>query len=55
MNDFLTEKECKELIGLVGEPVLYKSLVEFYSEVFPKKKKSFIEQQIEMLQKLQNE
>lgn len=55
MDDFLAEKECKELIGLVGEPVLYKSLIEFYSEVFPKKKNTFIEEQIKMLQKLQNE
>ncbi|MGX5683270.1 AAA family ATPase [Chryseobacterium cucumeris] len=54
LNNFLTEKECRELISLVGEPVLYKSLMEFYSEVFPKKKKDFIDEQIEMLTKLRN-
>ncbi|WP_185246267.1 AAA family ATPase [Chryseobacterium bernardetii] len=51
-SEFLLEKECRKLISLVGEPVLYKSLMEFYSEVFPQKKKDFIDQQIEMLEKL---
>lgn len=54
VKELLGEKECENFIALVGEPVLYESLVEFYSQVFPEKKKDFIESQIAMLKKMKN-
>ena len=46
------ETYCKKLIELVGEPMLYVSLMELYVEVFQSKKEEFIQSQIDRLEKL---
>ncbi|TMM31222.1 hypothetical protein FDT66_04430 [Polaribacter aestuariivivens] len=46
------ETYCKKLIELVGEPILYMSLMELYTEVFQSKKEEFIQSQIDRLEKL---
>lgn len=60
LNNIATPSEkydktyCKELIELVGEPILYMSLMELYTEVFQSKKEEFIQSQIDRLEKLKN-
>lgn len=51
-SSMLSEGECREIIGLVGEPVLYQSLMELFLQVFPEKRLNFIDQQLEYLSKL---
>lgn len=46
------EEYCKKLIELVGEPLLYISLMELYAEASQSTKDSFIQSQIDRLQKL---
>lgn len=48
----LSLKECKDLISIVGEPVLYNSLIELYIEVNSNGDDSFIDAQIEKLKQL---
>ena len=43
---------CKNLIEIVGEPMLYSSLIELYTEVYVSEKDNFIDKQILRLQKL---
>jgi len=43
---------CKNLIEIVGEPMLYSSLAELYIEAYVSEKDNFIDQQILRLQKL---
>lgn len=45
---------CEEIISIVGEPVLYYSLLELYSEAYPESKYVFIDKQIQKLNKLKN-
>jgi len=47
----LSVTECEHLISLIGEPVLYRTLMEFYRDVFPRDE-SYISQQIAFLQSL---
>lgn len=44
--------ECQKCIAIVGEPVLYQSLIELYLSVFPKHKESLIERQLAFLTRL---
>lgn len=43
---------CKLLIELVGEPMLYMSLMELYSQTFKESKNEFIQSQIDKLEEL---
>lgn len=43
---------CKNVIDIIGEPILSFSLIELYTEAFPDEKKSFIDEQIKRLQNL---
>jgi len=47
--------KCKTIIDVVGEPILYMSLMELYSETFKKSNVEFIEAQIKKLEKLKND
>jgi energy-coupling factor transporter ATP-binding protein EcfA2 len=51
-DGLLTKEECGAIISIVGEPILYTSLIELYSEAFPNDRKSLIDQQIEYLNAL---
>ncbi|RYE59583.1 MAG: hypothetical protein EOP48_00425 [Sphingobacteriales bacterium] len=51
-NSLLDKTRCSEYIAIVGEPVLYQSLVELYLKVFPKHKDSFIDRQLKFLNTL---
>lgn len=51
-NSLLDKKQCCDYIAIVGEPVLYQSLVELYLKVFPKHKDNFIDRQLEFLNAL---
>jgi hypothetical protein len=46
------ETYCKRLIELVGEPILYMSLMELFVEAFKSKKDEFIQSQINKLEEL---
>lgn len=48
----LSKLDCEKIISFVGEPVLYNSLMELYSQAYPTSKNDFINQQIKLLQKL---
>jgi len=48
----LSKEDCKKVISLVGEPMLYMSLMELYSEAFTDTGDDFIENQINKLKKL---
>lgn len=50
----LSLKECEELISIVGEPVLYNSLMEMYVEAFSNIGDEFIDSQIKKLTELKN-
>jgi predicted ATP-binding protein involved in virulence len=49
------ETYCKRLIELVGEPMLYMSLMELYSQTFKESKNEFIDNQIKKLIQLRND
>lgn len=50
----LDQKQCSSIISIVGEPVLYNSLMELYSKAFPVDESNFIRSQIDKLSKLLN-
>lgn len=50
----LSKPQCEAWIAIVGEPVLYQSLMELYHQAFGRKGRAFIQNQIEFLQRLQN-
>jgi len=50
----LEQTQCASIISIVGEPVLYNSLMELYSQAFPNDETSFIQSQIDKLTKLLN-
>lgn len=52
LNEKYNSKYCSNLIDIIGEPMLYNSLVELYTEAYPLEKENFIKRQIERLQKL---
>jgi len=52
LNEKYNSEYCSNLIDLIGEPILYNSLIELYSEAYPSEKENFIKQQIKRLQKL---
>lgn len=52
LNDKYNSEYCSNLIDIIGEPILYNSLIELYSEAYPSAKENFIKQQIKRLQKL---
>lgn len=45
----LSEDDCKKIIEIVGEPILYFSLMELYCEAYPTSKDSYIETQLNKL------
>ncbi len=47
--DILSQKVCKQIISVVGEPMLYMSLMEIYVETFNDSKNDFIDEQIQKL------
>ncbi|SNR16661.1 AAA family ATPase [Tenacibaculum jejuense] len=49
------EKECKGIINIVGEPILYMSLMDLYTETFKNSKNTFINEQIKKLEKLRDD
>ncbi|WP_213068776.1 AAA family ATPase [Flavobacterium columnare] len=51
-SDKFDKNYCKNVIDIIGEPILSFSLIELYTEAFPDEKKSFIEEQIKRLQNL---
>jgi hypothetical protein len=51
----IEKSKCDSIISIVGEPVLYNSLLELYSKAYPNDKKDFIESQINKLKNLLNE
>ena len=51
LEKYLNNNECKQIISMIGEPVLYRSLMEFYHDVYPKDQ-NFISEQIAFLQNL---
>jgi len=46
--------KCESIISIVGEPVLYNSLMELYSQAYSKDKNDFIQSQIDKLTKLKS-
>ena len=48
----IEKSKCDSLIAIVGEPVLYSSLIELYSQAYPNDKDVFINSQIEKLTNL---
>ncbi|KLT63929.1 AAA family ATPase [Pedobacter sp. BMA] len=48
----LTRPQCEALLAVIGEPVLYQSLMELYSLAFPKSSQGFIQSQIDFLNRL---
>ncbi|WP_423740381.1 AAA family ATPase [Flavobacterium columnare] len=51
-SDKYDKDYCKNVIDIIGEPILSFSLIELYTEAFPDEKKSFIDEQIKRLQNL---
>jgi len=51
-SKILSKQFCEQIIEIVGEPVLYNSLMELYSEAYPESKNDFIDIQIQKLNKL---
>ncbi|UOX32723.1 AAA family ATPase [Flavobacterium sediminilitoris] len=51
-SDKYDKNYCKNIIDIIGEPILSFSLIELYTEAFPDEKKSFIDEQIKRLQNL---
>ncbi|MBK9687116.1 MAG: hypothetical protein IPO65_04935 [Saprospiraceae bacterium] len=50
--DKIEQSKCDSIISIVGEPVLYNSLIELYSQAYPNDKDVFIKSQIEKLTSL---
>jgi len=50
----IDQSQCSSIISIVGEPVLYNSLMELYSQAFPNDETNFIQSQIDKLTKLLN-
>lgn len=50
----IDQNQCSSIISIVGEPVLYNSLMELYSQAFPNDETNFIQSQIDKLTKLLN-
>lgn len=50
----IEQAQCSSIISIVGEPVLYNSLMELYSQAFPNDETNFIQTQIDKLTKLLN-
>lgn len=48
----IEKSKCDAIISIVGEPVLYNSLMELYSQAYPNDKEDFIKSQINKLQSL---
>lgn len=56
INDLKVVKEkCKNIIDIVGEPILYMSLMDLYAETFKGTKDEFIDNQIKKLEQLRND
>ncbi|QOG88832.1 AAA family ATPase [Flavobacterium columnare] len=51
-SDKYEKDYCKNVIDIIGEPILSFSLIELYTEAFPDEKKRFIDDQIKRLQNL---
>ena len=49
------KRKCKNIIDIVGEPILYMSLMDLYAETFKDSKNEFIDNQIEKLERLKND
>ncbi|WP_036154689.1 AAA family ATPase [Maribacter forsetii] len=49
------KQKCKNIIDIVGEPILYMSLMDLYVETFKDSKNEFIDNQIEKLEKLRDD
>ncbi|MFV9551080.1 hypothetical protein [Algibacter sp. PT7-4] len=49
------KQKCKDIIDIVGEPILYMSLMDLYAETFKESKNEFIDDQIEKLKQLKND
>ncbi|WP_147679091.1 AAA family ATPase [Algibacter pacificus] len=47
--------KCKTIINIVGEPILYMSLMDLYTETFKDSKIEFIDEQIKKLEQLRND
>lgn len=50
----LSRPQCEEWISIVGEPVLYQSLMELYNQAFGGEGQAFIKNQIDFLLRLQS-
>ena len=50
----IEQTKCSSIISIVGEPVLYNSLMELYSQAFQNDETNFIQSQIDKLTKLLN-
>ena len=56
LNEINVVKEkCKNIIDIVGEPILYMSLMDLYAETFKESKDGFINDQIEKLKQLKDD
>lgn len=53
-NNLLTESECKNIIEVVGEPLLKNSLLELYAEAYPNDKNTYLQKQIDFLMSLKS-
>jgi len=51
-DGILTRPQCEALIDIIGEPVLYQSLMELFTLAFPKSSQGFIQSQIDFLNQL---
>ena len=49
------KQKCKNIIDIVGEPILYMSLMDLYAETYKESKNEFIDDQIEKLKQLKND
>ncbi|WP_106795147.1 hypothetical protein [Aquimarina sp. Aq78] len=47
--------KCKNIIDIVGEPILYLSLIDLYSQTFKESRNEFINDQIKKLEKLRDD
>jgi ABC-type Na+ transport system ATPase subunit NatA len=55
-NEFNSLKQkCENLINIVGEPILYMSLMDLFSETFKESKNEFIVDQIKKLEQLRDD
>lgn len=53
-HGILSKEQCENRVAIIGEPVLYQTLMELYQQAFGKEAQDFIQDQINFLQRLKN-